>query len=147
MITVMREHWADCIDEIMPMCQQVHNISERDIYGMPLDFDADLYQESEEADVFHCLVMRKNGKPIGFHWVVMYPLPRFKGCKQAVSDAIFVEPSQRIHAKKLIEYSENYIKNNGCKTWALSTLDPEYRGDMWMKKGFKKSETIFIKVM
>ncbi len=147
MITIQREKWIDCIDQIMPMCQQVHNISEHGIYGMPLDFDADLYGESEGAGIFHCLVMRKNGTPIGFHWIVMYDLPRFKGKKQAVSDAIFVEPDQRIHAKKLIKFSESYVKSKGCDFWALSTLEPQYRGGMWQKLGFKKSETVFIKVM
>lgn len=147
MITIEREKWADCIDEIMPLCQQVHDISEREIYGIPLDFDNELYQEAEDLGTFHCLVMRENGKPIGFHWVVMYPLPRFKGKKQAVSDAIFVDTSKRFYAKRLIEFSEKYINSNGCDFWALSTLESEYRGSMWQKIGFNKSETILIKVM
>ena len=147
MITIQREKWSDCIGQIMPMCQQVHDISERDIYGIPLDFDSELYQEAEDMGTFHCLVMRENGKPIGFHWIVMYLFPRFKGKKQAVSDAIFVDPAKRFHAKKLIEFSENYIKSNDCDFWALSTLEPEYRGEMWQKLGFNKSETILIKVM
>lgn len=79
MITVRREKWIDCIDQIMPLCQMVHDLVEKDIYGIPLDFDATLYQQSEDFDEFHCLVMRENGRPIGFHWMVMYQLARFKG--------------------------------------------------------------------
>ncbi|WP_171496547.1 GNAT family N-acetyltransferase [Acinetobacter nosocomialis] len=147
MITVRREKWIDCIDQIMPLCQMVHDLVEKELYGLPLDFDSDLYQESEDLDQFHCLVMRKNGHPIGFHWMVMYQLARFKGKKQAGTDAIFVHPEHRQHSMKLIEFSEQYAKKHGCMTWAIATLDPEYRGTLWERKGFKKAETIFIKVM
>lgn len=147
MITVRREKWIDCIDQIMPLCQMVHELVEKDLYGLTLDFDIDLYQESESLNDFHCIVMRENGVPIGFHWMVMYKLARFKGKKQAGTDAIFVHPDHRQHSMKLIEFSENYAKQHGCTSWAIATLDPEYRGLLWERKGFKKAESIFIKVM
>lgn len=147
MIEIRREKWSECIDEIMPLCQMVHELVEKDLYGLALNFDADLYKHSEDADQFHCLVMRKDGKPIGFHWLVMYPLTRFKDVVQAGTDAIFVHPENRKHSMKLIQFSEQYAKDHGCLTWAIATLDPEYRGKLWAKKGFKKAETIFIKVM
>lgn len=147
MITIQREKWIDCIDELMPLCHAVHSLVEKDLYGLELDFDVDLYQELDDSDVFHCIVIREDGKPIGFHWIVITPLLRFNGYSQAGTDAIYVHPDHRKHSMKLIQYSENYIKSIGCKTWALATLDPEYRGDMWQRKGFKKSETNFIKVL
>lgn len=145
MITVAREKWADCIDEIMPLCVEVHNIDEQQTYGLKLDFDTDLYIESENAGQFHCLVMRKDGIPIGFHWITMNPLARFKGKWQACTDAIFVAPEHRRHSNFLIKCSEEYIKKIGCFTWALATLDACYRGAMWERKGFQKAETIFMK--
>ncbi|WP_162987699.1 GNAT family N-acetyltransferase [Acinetobacter bereziniae] len=147
MITIGRERWADCINEIMPLCQMVHDLVERDLYGLDLNFDDELYIQSESLGDFHCLVMRENGQPIGFHWLVTYKLARFKGKKQAGTDAIFVHPNHRQHSMKLINFSEQYAKDKGCDTWAIATLDPEYRGLLWERKGFKKSETIFIKVM
>ena len=145
MISIQREKWIDCIDQIMPLCQMVHEIVEQNLYAMPLDFDTELYEQSEQCDQFHCIVMRNNGKPIGFHWMVVYPLARFKGHKQAGTDAIFVHPDFRYFSKKLIDFSEQYAIEHGCSTWALATLDPVYRGDMWQKRGFQKAETIFIK--
>lgn len=145
MITVMREHWADCIDELMPLCIEVHNIDEQQTYGLELDFDRDLYIESEEIDQFHCLVMRDNGKPIGFHWITINPLARFKGKTQACTDVIFVLPEHRRYSNLLIQCSEKYIKDAGCFMWGLATLDDCYRGAVWERKGFKKAETIFMK--
>lgn len=147
MITIGREKWSECINELMPLCQQVHSLVEQELYGLTLDFDHDLYTQSEQVDQFHCLVMRENGQPIGFHWMVIYPMARFKGHKQAGTDAIFVEPQSRHHSEKLIRFSEQYAKDQHCTTWALATLDPVYREKLWQRKGFKKSETIFIKVI
>ena len=145
MITVEREKWAECIDELMPLCIEVHNIDEQKTYGLELDFDSDLYTQSEKNGQFHCLVMRKDGAPIGFHWITMNPLARFKGKWQACTDAIFVKPEYRRHSNFLIKCSEEYIKQLGCFTWALATLDACYRGAMWERKGFEKAETIFMK--
>lgn len=145
MITVEREKWIECINELMPLCIEVHNIDEQKTYGLELDFDSDLYIESEKNGQFHCLVMRNDGVPIGFHWITMNPLARFKGKWQACTDAIFVKPEYRRHSNFLIKCSEDYIKQLGCFTWALATLDACYRGAMWERKGFEKAETIFMK--
>ncbi len=145
MITVQREKWIECIDEIMPLCVEAHNIDEQQMYGLELDFDRALYIESEETGQFHCLVMRENGVPVGFHWITMNPLARFKGKWQACTDAIFVHPDHRKNSAFLIQCSEKYIQKLGCFTWALATLDACYRGEMWERKGFKKAETIFMK--
>ena len=90
MITIDREKWADCIDELMPLCEQVFSLVEADITGLPLDFDRDTYNELDNNDLLHCLVMRDSGTPIGFHWVVISPMARHKGYNQAHTDAIFV---------------------------------------------------------
>ena len=145
MITVEREKWIECINELMPLCIEVHNIDEQKTYGLELDFDSDLYIESEKNGQFHCLVMRKDGVPVGFHWITVNPLARFKGKWQACTDAIFVKPEHRRHSNFLIKCSEEYIKKLGCFTWALATLDACYRGAMWERKGFEKAETIFMK--
>lgn len=145
MITVEREKWTECIDELMPLCIEAHNIDEQETYGLELDFDSDLYTQSEKSGQFHCLVMRKDGVPVGFHWITVNPLARFKSKWQACTDAIFVKPEYRRHSNFLIKCSEDYIKQLGCFTWALATLDACYRGAMWERKGFEKAETIFMK--
>lgn len=144
-VTVERERWIDCIDQIMPLCIAVHNLDEKDALGLDLDFDFELYEQSEKSGQFHCLVMRENGIPIGFHWITMNPLARFKGKWQACTDAIYVAPEHRKHSNFLIRCSEEYIRKLGCYTWALATLDACYRGAMWERKGFRKAETIFMK--
>lgn len=147
MLAVRREKFLDCIDQIMPLCIEVHNIVEKDVIPLPLDLDLELYDQSEKAGQFHCLVMRLHGQPIGFHWITYNPMPRFKGHWQAATDAIYVAPEHRKHSMFLIWHSEQYIKLLGASAWALATLDPEYRGQLWQRKGFKKSETVFIKRM
>lgn len=79
MITVRREKWIDCIDQIMPLCQQVFDLEEAKFTGLQLDFDIDLYQAVEEADRLHCLVMRSNGMPVGFHWIFITQCSDIKG--------------------------------------------------------------------
>lgn len=145
MIKIKRERFIDCIDQIMHLCVQVHEIMGSEVYGLPLDFDIDLYQQAEDAEQFHCLVMRQNGVPIGFHWLLVCPLSRYKGHTQAVTDAIFVEHQYRQYSQKLINFSEQYIKDRNCKVWGLATLDPVYRGKVWERKGFQKAETVFMK--
>lgn len=146
-LTVKREKFLDCIDQIMPLCQASHNIVEQKLIGLPIEPDLELYNESEEAGYFHCLVMRLNDQPIGFHWITYSPMPRFKGHWQAATDAIYVKPEHRKHSMFLIKHSEQYISLLGASVWAIATLDPEDRAKLWQRKGFEKSETVFIKRM
>lgn len=144
MITVMREKWVDCIDQIMHLCQQVFDLEEAKFTGLPLEFDTDLYQQSEDADIFHCLVLRKNGHPIGFHWVVISPMPRHKGKTHAHTDAIYVDHEYRQYSKELLEFSEKYIKAR-ADFWTLANLAVNDRQALWQRKGFKPIETIMFK--
>ena len=144
MITIQREKWIDCIDQIMPLCQQVFDLEEAKFTGLPLEFDSDMYIESEESNYFHCLVMRKNGKPIGFHWIVISPMPRHKGKTHAHTDAIFVDPNHRNCSAKLLQFSEQYIKER-AQFWTLANLATNDRQAMWQRKSFQPIETIMFK--
>ncbi|WP_151805376.1 GNAT family N-acetyltransferase [Acinetobacter junii] len=144
MISVRREKWIDCIDQIMPLCQQVFDLEEAQFTGLPLEFDTDMYLESEESNYFHCLVLRKNGKPIGFHWIVISPMPRHMGKTHAHTDAIFVDPENRQHSNTLLEFSEQYIKER-ADFWTLANLGVNDRQALWQRKGFKPIETIMFK--
>ena len=144
MITIDREKWADCIDELMPLCEQVFALVEADITGLPLDFDHEIYRELDDNDLLHCLVMRDSGTPIGFHWVVISPMARHKGYNQAHTDAIFVLPEHRRHSSKLLHFSQEYIQTR-ASFWTLANLDPNDRALMWYKKGFVPIETIMFK--
>lgn len=147
MLTVRREKFLDCIDQIMPLCIEVHNIVEKDVIPLLLDLDLELYDQSEKAGQFHCLVMRLNSQPIGFHWITYNPMPRFKGHWQAVTDAIYVQPEHRKHSEFLIKCSGDYIKQLKATMWAVATLDPVHRGKVWERKGFIKAETAYMKVV
>lgn len=144
MITIQREKWIDCIDQIMPLCQQVFDLEEATFTALPLEFDTDMYIESEESNYFHCLVMRKNGKPIGFHWIVISPMPRHKGKTHAHTDAIFVDPNHRNCSAKLLQFSEQYIKER-AQFWTLANLATNDRQAMWQRNSFQPIETIMFK--
>lgn len=144
MITIQREKWIDCIDQIMPLCQQVFELEESKFTGLKLEFDTDMYIESEESNYFHCLVMRKNGKPIGFHWIVISPMPRHKGKTHAHTDAIFVDPNHRNCSAKLLQFSEQYIKER-AQFWTLANLATNNCQAMWQRNSFQPIETIMFK--
>lgn len=144
MITVRREKWIDCIDQLMPLCQQVFDLEESRFTGLQLDFDIDLYNAVEEVNRFHCLVMRKNSHPIGFHWIFISPMMRHKGKFQAHTDAIFVDPEHRQYSSELLSFSEKYIKDH-ADFWTLANLQAEDRSLMWQRKGFEPIETIMFK--
>jgi GNAT superfamily N-acetyltransferase len=143
-ITINREPWSECIAELMPLCGQVFDLKEASFTNLPLDFDADLYDACEDVDRFHCLVMRLNGAPIGFHWIFISPMMRHKGFLHAHTDAIFVYPEHRRYSPQLIKYSENYIKDK-AQFWTLANLDVTDRQAMWQRNGFEKIETIMFK--
>lgn len=144
MISISRENWADCIDQIMSLCQQVFDLEEAQFTGLKLVFDVDQYIDAEKAGYFHCLVMRKNNKPIGFHWIVITPMPRHKGKFHAHTDAIFVDPEYRKYSNQLLSFSEQYIKEK-ADFWTLANLSANDRQAMWQRKGFKPIETIMFK--
>lgn len=144
MITVKREKWIDCIDEIMPLCQQVFDLEESRFTGLQLDFDADAYKQLEDLDYFHCLVMRKDGEAIGFHWVVISSMLRHKGMMHAHTDAVFVDPNHRKHSKVMLDCSLDYIKER-AQFWTLANLAANDRQTMWQRKGFQPIETIMFK--
>ena len=144
MITIDREKWADCIDELMPLCEQVFALEEARFTGLKLDFDTEMYHAVERCDRFHCLVMRENGKAIGYHWLFTTPMMRHKGYVHAHTDAIFVLPEHRRHSTKLLHFSQEYIQTL-ASFWTLANLDPNDRALMWYKKGFVPIETIMFK--
>lgn len=144
MIKIVRESWINCIDQLMPLCSQVFNLKESQFTGLQLDFDSELYHACEEIDRFHCIVMREDGKPIGFHWIFITPMMRHKGYMHAHTDAIYVDPEYRYYSKKLIEFSENYIKDH-AQFWTLANLDINDRQIMWQRNGFEPIETIMFK--
>lgn len=144
MITIRREPWFDCMTELIPLCDQVFKLKEADFTGLSLDFDVDLYQACESVDRFHCLVMRNNGIPIGFHWIFISPMMRHKGYLHAHTDAIFVDPQYRKYSMQLIKYSEDYIKGK-AQFWTLANLDVVDRQLMWQRNGFQSIETIMFK--
>lgn len=143
-IKISREKWINCIDQLLPLCQQVFQLEEARFTKLDLDFDADMYALCEELDQFHCLVMRKDGRAIGFHWVFITPMMRHKGLSQAHTDAIFVDPEYRIHSKQLIEFSNSYIAER-ADFWTLANLGVCDRQVMWQKQGFEPIETIMFK--
>ena len=144
MITIDREKWADCINELMPLCEQVFALEEARFTGLKLDFDTEMYHAVERCGRFHCLVMREKGKAIGFHWLFTTPMMRHKGYVQAHTDAIFVLPEHRRHSSKLLHFSQEYIQTR-ASFWTLANLDPNDRALMWYKKGFVPIETIMFK--
>lgn len=144
MITIDREKWADCFDELLPMFEAVFALVEAGMTGLPLDFDHDIYRELDDNDLLHCLVMRDGGIAIGFHLVVISAMPRHKGHNQAHTDAIFVSPEHRRHSTKLLHFSQEYIQTR-ASFWTLANLDPNDRALMWYKKGFTPIETIMFK--
>lgn len=144
MITIQREKWIDCIDQIMPMCIEVFNLEEASFTGLPLEFDVDIYRQADELDFLHCLVMRKDGKPIGFHWIGITPMARHKGKMHAHTDAIFVDPEYRNHSAQMLAYSEEYIRGK-ADFWTLANLTANDRQKLWHRKGFQAIETIMFK--
>lgn len=144
MITISRERYDACIDELMPLCEQVFNLVEAGITGLPLDMDHDVYASLDDNDNLHCLIMRLNGKAVGMHWVVISPMARHKGHNQAHTDVIFVLPEYRKYSNNLIEYSQNYIRER-ASFWTLANLAPNDVATMWQRKGFIPIETIMFK--
>lgn len=144
MITIQREKWIDCIDELVPLCQQVFELEESKFTDLQLNFDAELFEHCEQLDSFHCLVMRKNKKAIGFHWIFITPMLRHKGKVQAHTDAIFVDPDCRQYSVKFLQFSEQYIKDR-AQFWTLANLAANDRQTMWQRKGFQPIETIMFK--
>ena len=66
MITINREKWADCIDELMPLCEQVFALVEAKITSLPLDFDHELYNELDANDYCIVLSCAMVGSPLAF---------------------------------------------------------------------------------
>lgn len=144
MITIQREKWIDCIDELMPLCRAAFDLGEHKTVGFELDLDAELYQQMCDADILHCLVMRNGDEPIGMHWLYITPTPRHKGKVMAQTDVIYVLPEHRNSSIRLINWSEQYIKNL-ADMWILSNRPYSDREKLWAKKGFGLIETVMIK--
>lgn len=144
MIVIQRERWIDCINQVMHLCDGAFELGEKQIVGIPLDLDFDLYQQMDEADILHCLIMRKNGEPIGMHWVYVSATPRHKGKVMAHTDVIYVMPEHRRNSLDLINFSNDYI-GNVADLWVISNRGYRDCEKLWQRKGFEKIETVMIK--
>lgn len=146
MLTVRREKFLDCIDQIMPLCQAAFSLGESSATKLQLDLDFDLYGQMEAADILHCLIARLDGKPIGIHWIYITPTPRHKGKLMAQTDVIYVDPNYRNHSMQIIQQSNDYIKSR-ADLWLMANRDYANRSKLWQRKGFEHIENIMIKVM
>lgn len=145
MITIQRERFIDCIDQVMSLCVSAQAL-EASATGLELDLDLDLFQQFDELDVLHCLTMRKDGKPIGIHWIYITATPRHKGKILAHTDVIYVDPEHRQHSMKLIDASQSYIAER-ADMWLMASRDYADRSKLWQRKGFNFIENIYLKVV
>lgn len=144
MIVIQRERWKDCINQVMHLCNEAFELGEKQIVGLDLELDFDLYQQMDEADILHCLIMRKNGQPIGMHWVYVSATPRHKDKVMAQTDVIYVMPEHRRNSNDLISFSNDYI-GKVADIWLISNRGYRDCSKLWHRKGFEEIETVMIK--
>lgn len=138
-----REQWRSICRELMPLLQMANDELEPFADSMPLDMDIEAYAHLEEIGVLHVLTARFNGHLVGHHLLLISEDLRRKGVRQAQTDTIYMHAEYRRNG--FVAFSENYLRQLGVQIWAASSRHAFDTSDIWLIKGFKPLEQVFVK--
>ena len=109
--TYQQERFATVWPELHPML--VANHAETDLFGHPLEVDAEGYTEMDEAGSYRPYTLRRNGELVGYCGFVLYSHPHHVSKVHACQDALYVRKSHRSKVLRFIAYCDSKLREAG----------------------------------
>ena len=145
MITYQKELLVNILQE----CKQLHvdHYKEFETKDLPFDPDYDRYLQIEKIGSLLITTARKDGKIIGYVWMLITSDPHSKGSLGASDDNYYLLPKYRGSGigVKLLNFTEQKLKELGVNQVFLHTRVEHDYSSLFKRLGFEKTEILFIK--
>ena len=139
---------AECRDELEVLAKQ-HHAEVNVFYDVPLDINWARYQSAELANAYRLIVIRHEGKVIGWSGYFIYDHIRHIGYKIAKEDWYYIDPKYRNNGrgKRLFCFAECVLKDLGIKRVMMSCKIEHDHSGLIESLGYIHYEKNFTKVI
>lgn len=145
MITYQQEFMCMAEDEIAPLAELEWEESGHPTETLCIDWDT--YFDLEERGVLKFFTARDDGKLVGY-FVVIYHTPlTTKGSPVAAYDSVYVSREHRGIGRKLFEFTEKCVREDGIYRVVASSSAKNPIGKLLERMGYQEIETKYEKVI
>lgn len=147
MITYTVERWVDCRDDLkflLPIhWAEIDNNQE----NAPFDPDYDAYQMLDNGGFLHLVLVRDDGRLIGYHSFVMRTHLHAKSTLMAFADVYYILPEYRYGriGIKMFLFAESSLKDLGVKQIYNATTMKLNNGPIFKRLGYTHIEDVYVK--
>jgi GNAT superfamily N-acetyltransferase len=134
-----------CQSEVQPLAEK-----EWDESGHPndnLNVNWEEYFNIEENGHLKFFTARQNGRLIGYAVMILFEPLTIKGQKSAIYDAVYVAKEHRGIGKRLFEFVEKCLLEDGIKRVVASSSAKNPIGAFLGHMGYQEIETKYEKVL
>jgi GNAT superfamily N-acetyltransferase len=149
MIRYAVERYKDCIEELKPLLDM--HYEEIAMYREHIEFDPDydLYEKIDENGGLHMVVVRDEGRIIGYYVSFIHPNPHYKNDLFSVNDILFIHPDYRGRtvAFRMLKFTEEKLKEMGVSVMTLHMKVDFPFEELCIAFGMDKAEYLYTKYL
>lgn len=136
-------------EEIRPLIVDHWQEIALDKETVKLDPDWDEYDRLATAGQLHLLTARVNNELVGYYVGIVKPHLHYKNSLTAFNDVLYIKPEHRqgMVGIRLFKEIERTLKERGVQKTYMNTKAHHDFGVIMERLGYKKTETIYTKVI
>lgn len=147
MMTAAPEPWRPTIDELMPMLPLHWDELALDKDRVPLVPRWDVYDGRDAAGELLLVVLREDGKAVGYYWGFVAPGLHYATCLTAQMDIFYVHPEHRNGRGGTILFQavEKELRRRGVRRWFVGAKLHRDASPLFKRLGFVPIEVYHTK--
>lgn len=147
MITAGPEPWHPTIDEIKPMLPLHWEELALNKDKVPLAPQWHVYDQRDDAGELQIVVLREDGRIIGYYWGFIAPGLHYASCLTATMDIFYIHPEHRQgrNGTILFQAVERELRRRGVQRWFVGTKLHKDCSALFKRRGFEPVETYHSK--
>lgn len=147
MLRYQQEFLSTCLEDFKPMLEK--HWEEIALYqdSIKLNPDYDKYYALEELSILKTFTARDDGKPVGYIVFIVDANLHYQDTVWAKMDILYIAPEYR-NARvgmRLIQFAEDYLKDDGVDVVMLGTKSHKSFGRLLQFMGYSEVETYYGK--
>lgn len=149
MIKYELAEWEQFKEEVKPLLPLHWEEIALDKTTVPLDPDWDEYDSLAAKGRLHLLTVRNDGELVGYYVGIVRPHLHYKSTLMAFNDVMYIKPAYRqgMVGVKIFKEIERTLKERGVEKMFMNTKEHHNFGVILERLGYRKTETIYTKVI
>lgn len=147
MITYMVEPWSSVWPELQPLWNEHWEQVALNRDTIKLNVDMEAYANYEAQGALHVLVVREDGKVIGYHLSIIRTHLHYKDSLNAFTDVYFLDHAHQgsTVGVKMFKEVEKSLRARGVEKMFTGTKVSLDRGDLFEHLGWTLTEKLYTK--